>query len=65
MQYAIQGYSQDLFFYGALGYYSPALMFLDRDQAMAVTTVRGGNAFGIYPFDRFRRLEFSVVMIAI
>jgi len=58
-QYAIQGYSQDLFFYGALGYYSPALMFLDRDQAMAVTTVRGGNAFGIYPFDRFRRLEFS------
>ena len=26
---------------------------------MATRTVRGGSAFGIYPLDRFRRIEFS------
>ena len=26
---------------------------------MATRTVRGGSAFGIYPFDRYRRVEFS------
>ena len=27
--------------------------------AMATRTVRGGSAFGIYPFNRYRRVEFS------
>ena len=58
-QYALQGFSQESFFFGNSAFYSPALAFLDRDQALAVQTVRGGTAFGIYPLDRFRRLEFS------
>ena len=59
LQFALQGISQESFFYGTSGFYSPALAFLSRDQALAVTTTRGGSAFGIYPFDRFRRIEFS------
>ena len=62
MQFALQGYSQEQFFYG----YQPGLAFnpglvglLSRDDAIAVRTVRGGSAFAIYPFDRFRRLEFT------
>ena len=58
-QFALQGFSQEMFFFGNSGFYSPALAFLDRDQALAVQTIRGGSAFGIYPFDRFRRLELS------
>ena len=58
LQFALQGFSQDSFFYGNNGFFSP-VSFLSRDQAIAVQTVRGGNAFGIYPFDRFRRIEFS------
>ena len=59
LQFALQGFSQESFFYGALGFYAPSLAFLDRDDAIAVSTVRGGTAFAIYPFDRFRRLEFT------
>ena len=59
LQYALQGFSQESFFYGTSGFYSPGLAFISRDQALAVTTTRGGTAFGIYPFDRFRRVEFS------
>ena len=59
LQFALQGFSQESFFYGTTGFYSPGLAFLSRDQALAVTTTRGGTAFGIYPFDRFRRVEFS------
>ena len=59
LQFALQGFSQESFFFGNSGFFSPALAFLDRDQALAVQTVRGGTAFGIYPLDRFRRLEFS------
>ena len=58
-QYALQGFSQESFFYGTNGFYAPSLNFLGRDDALAVSTVRGGTAFGIYPLDRFRRLEFS------
>src|SRR5262249_39832587 len=32
---------------------------ISRDAAVATRTVRGGSAFGIYPLDRFRRLEIS------
>ena len=59
LQFALQGFSQESFFYGTAGFFSPALAFLSRDQAIAVQTVRGGTAFGIYPFDRFRRIEVS------
>ena len=59
LQFALQGFSQESFFFGTAGFYSPALNFLSRDDALAVQTVRGGTAFGIYPFDRFRRVEFS------
>jgi Tol biopolymer transport system component len=58
--YALQGYSQTQFFYGALEnvFYDPALApFFSRDFAVATRTIRGGTAFGIWPMDRYRRLE--------
>lgn len=60
-QFAIQGYSQDQFFYGFApgSLFDPNLAFLSRDDAIATRTVRGGSIYGIYPFDRFRRIEFS------
>ena len=61
-QFALQGYSQTQFFYGQLGglFYDPAFApFLSRDDAIATRTVRGGSAFGIYPFNRYRRVELS------
>jgi hypothetical protein len=61
-QFALQGYSQTQFFYGQLGglFYNPAFApFLSRDDAIATRTVRGGSAFGIYPFSRYRRVELS------
>jgi hypothetical protein len=60
-QWAVQGYSQTQFFYGELEnvFYDPAYsnLFLDRDLALATRTIRGGTAFGIYPFNRYRRVE--------
>src|SRR5215472_6925023 len=61
-QYALQGYSQTLFYYGQLGglFYDPAFApFISRDQAQSTQTIQGGTAIGIYPLDRFHRLEFS------
>jgi hypothetical protein len=59
-QYAAQAYSQTQFFYG----YDPGTLFnpalggfLERDDAIATRTVRGGSVFGIYPFNRYRRME--------
>ena len=60
--YALQGYSQTQFFYGQTGgvFYDPAFAnIIDRDFAQATRTVRGGSAFGIWPMDRYRRLELS------
>ena len=59
LQYGFQGFSQESFFYGNNGFYDPSLSFLSRDDAQAVSTTRGGTAFGIYPFDRFRRVELT------
>ena len=59
-QYALQGYSQTQFFYGAVAgtFYDPTYTpYIDRDLAVATRTVRGGTAFGIYPFNRYRRVE--------
>jgi hypothetical protein len=58
-QYALQGYTTTQFFYG----YQPGLLFdsglgfIDRDQAIATRTSRGATGFGIYPFNRYRRVE--------
>jgi hypothetical protein len=61
-QWALQGYSQTVFFYGQLGgvFFDPSYSpFISRDLAIATRTIRGGSAFGIYPIDRYRRLELS------
>jgi outer membrane protein assembly factor BamA len=59
-QYALQGFSQTQFFYGIAGaLYDPAFAYIDRDFAIATRTVRGGTAFGIYPLNRYARLELS------
>ena len=61
-QFALQGYSQTQFFYGQVGgyFYDPSLApLLSRSDAIATRTVRGGSAFGIYPFSRYRRVELS------
>jgi hypothetical protein len=61
-QYALQGFSQTQFFYGQVGgvFYNPAFApFISRDQAVATRSVHGGSAFGIYPIDRYRRLQIS------
>jgi hypothetical protein len=59
--YAFQAYSQTQFFYGAMEgvFYDPQFsnIFLDRDYALATRTVRGGSVFGIWPLNRYRRLE--------
>jgi hypothetical protein len=58
--YAIQGYSQTQFFYGNLEsvFYDPSFSgYIDRDLSIATRTVRGGTAFGIWPFNRYRRVE--------
>ncbi len=68
LQFALQGYSQTQFFYGQLGglLYDPALApFISRSDAIATRTVRGGTAFGIYPFSRYRRVELSGGLIQI
>jgi hypothetical protein len=60
--YALQGYSQTQFFYGQLSnvFYDPSFAgLINRDLAVATRTVRGGTAFGIWPFSRYRRVEVS------
>jgi hypothetical protein len=60
--YAIQGFSSTQFFYGMGNgvFYDPAFSgYIDRDLATATRTVQGGSAFGIWPIDRYRRLEVS------
>ncbi|MGE3273707.1 MAG: hypothetical protein AB7O67_01255 [Vicinamibacterales bacterium] len=60
-QWALQGYSQTQFFYGQLEniFYDPAFSgIIDRDLSVATRTIRGATAFGIYPFNRYRRIEF-------
>jgi len=39
-------------------FYDPGFSgFIDRDLALATRTVKGATAFGIWPFNRYRRLE--------
>jgi hypothetical protein len=61
-QYAVQGYSQTQFFYGSLGgvFYDPSYSpFISRDLSIATRTIRGGSVIGIYPLNRFNRVELS------
>jgi hypothetical protein len=61
-QYAIQGYSQTLFYYGQVGgtFYDPTYSpFISRDQAQSTQTIQGGSITGIYPIDRFHRWEVT------
>jgi hypothetical protein len=61
-QYAVQGFSQSQFYYGAIGglFYDPSLApFISRSDAIATRTIWGGTATGIYPLDRYRRIDFS------
>lgn len=65
LQFALQGFTQTQFFYGALegAFYDPALApFVGRDNAVATRTMRGGSAFAMYPLDRYRRFELSAAM---
>ena len=59
LQWAVQGFSQTQFFYGLQtgGLLDYGLGFLDRDDAIATRTMRGGSVFGIYPLNRYTRLE--------
>jgi hypothetical protein len=61
-QFALQGFSQTTFYYGQLGgaFYDPAYApFLSRNDAQATSTARGGSAIGIYPINRYNRVQFS------
>jgi hypothetical protein len=62
LQWALSGYNTTQFYYGQLEgvLYDPYLaQYIDRDLATATRTVQGGTAFGIYPFNRYRRIELS------
>ena len=60
-QYALQGFSQTQFYYGNYaGYlYDNSYGFLSHKDALATQTSRGGTAFGIYPINRYARVELS------
>lgn len=61
LQYALQAFSQTQFYYG----YQPGQLYgyeyayLDRDDAVATQSARGVTASGIFPFNRYARLQFS------
>jgi hypothetical protein len=66
MQWAVQGYSQEQFFYGNLSglLYDPALApLISRDDAIATRSVYGATGFAIYPFTRYNRLEMSAGLL--
>ena len=54
LNYAIQGYWQDEFYYGQTSgvYYDPIYApYIDRDLATSTRSNRGASAFGIYPLE--------------
>src|SRR4029077_15002671 len=60
--YALQAFSQTLFFYGQLQSVVNDPIdsgLIDRNLAQATSTIQGGSVFGIYPFNRYRRVELS------
>jgi len=61
LQYAIQAFSQEQFFYAYDPYalYGIEYGYIDRDQAIATQSARGATISGIYPINRYTRLEMS------
>ncbi|HEY3883939.1 MAG TPA: hypothetical protein VGL62_01935 [Vicinamibacterales bacterium] len=61
LQYALQGFDVTQFYYGNYAgyFYDPTLSFLSHSDALETQTERGGAAFGIYPFNRYARVELS------
>jgi outer membrane protein assembly factor BamA len=60
LQWALQGYNQTQFYYGQLEgvFYDPQYSgLIDRDLATATRTIQGGTIYGIYPLNRYRRIE--------
>jgi WD40 repeat protein len=59
LQWAVQGFSQDLFYFGQNAFlYDPSIApFIDRDLAEAVQSQRGATLFGIYPVNKYTRAE--------
>ena len=60
-QYALQGFSQTQFYYAnnAGTFYAAQYGFLSHDDALATQTSRGGTIFGIYPLNRYARVEVT------
>jgi WD40 repeat protein len=60
-QYALQGFSQTQFYYAnnAGTFYAAQYGFLSHKDALATQTARGGTAFGIYPMNRYARVELT------
>jgi hypothetical protein len=65
LNYAVQGFAQDLFYFGqdllnSGALYDPTLApFISRDLAEAVQSQRGATGFAIYPFNRYARIQVS------
>jgi hypothetical protein len=61
LQYALQGFSQTQFYYAnnAGTYYAAQYGFLSHSDALATQREIGGTAFGIYPLNRYARLELT------
>jgi hypothetical protein len=61
LQYAIQGYSQKQFFYAydPYAFYGIEYGYIDRDQAIATQSAIGATVSGIYPLNRYTRLEMN------
>jgi WD40 repeat protein len=60
-QYAMQGFSQTQFYYAnnAGTFYAQQYGFLSHKDALSTQTSRGGTIFGIYPLNRYARLEVT------
>ena len=62
-QYAVQAFSQESFFYGqaaTAALYDPVLApFVDRNSSIGSRTTRGATLFGIYPLNRYTRVELT------
>jgi hypothetical protein len=60
-QYAMQGFSQTQFYYAnnAGTFYAAQYGFLSHKDALATSTARGGTIFGIYPMNRYARVELT------
>jgi hypothetical protein len=60
-QYAVQGFSQTQFYYAnnAGTFYAQQYGFLSHKDALSTQTARGGTIFGIYPLNRYARVEVT------